>query len=214
MIVRLCTVPRGQLCSKTPMATARDSGARGAKGQPIGPELTAYRQKRDPERTPEPFGGRPPGEGRLFVVQEHWARNLHYDLRLEMDGVLKSWAVPKGPSTHAEEKRLAVHVEDHPLEYGDFEGVIPQGNYGAGSVIVWDKGWYRSFKPEDVRDQYERGKLELEMFGFKLRGKWTLVRTRSQKDWLLLKKKDGAVTEDELIERYPRSVVSGVTVEE
>ena len=94
---------------------------------------------------------------------------MHYDLRLELDGVLKSWAVPKGPSTRAEEKRLAVHVEDHPLEYGSFEGMIPAGNYGAGSVIVWDDGWYRSFKPEDLLEQYERGKMELEFFGFKMR---------------------------------------------
>jgi bifunctional non-homologous end joining protein LigD len=176
--------------------------------------LETYRQKRDPERTPEPFGGPTPTSGSRFVVHQHAARNLHFDLRLELDGVLKSWAVPRGPSTHAEEKRLAVHVEDHPLEYGDFEGVIPAGNYGAGSVIVWDKGWYRSFKPEDIHEQYDRGKMEIEFFGFKLRGKWTLVRTRSQKDWLLLKKKDGAATEDEMVDRYPRSVVSGVTVEE
>ncbi|MGH7315312.1 MAG: DNA polymerase ligase N-terminal domain-containing protein, partial [Candidatus Rokuibacteriota bacterium] len=140
------------------------------------PELTAYRQKRDPERTPEPFGGRPPAGGGLFVVQKHAARRLHYDLRLEMDGVLKSWAVPKGPSGHAEEKRLAVHVEDHPIEYGDFEGVIPPGNYGAGSVIVWDRGWFRSSKPEDPLEQLARGKLEVEIFGHKMRGRWTLAR--------------------------------------
>ena len=200
------------------MATARDSGARGDKGRRIGPELTTYRQKRDPERTPEPFGGRPPAGGRLFVVQKHAARRLHYDLRLEMDGVLKSWAVPKGPSAHAEEKRLAVHVEDHPIEYGDFEGVIPPGNYGAGSVIVWDRGWYRSAKPEDPLAQLARGKLEVEIFGHKMRGRWTLARMSGKdKEWLLLKKADGAaVPADaaELTERYPQSVLSGLTVEE
>jgi bifunctional non-homologous end joining protein LigD len=200
------------------MATARDSGARGAKGQRIGPELTAYRQKRDPERTPEPFGGRPPGGGRLFVVQKHAARRLHYDLRLEMDGVLKSWAVPKGPSAHAEERRLAVHVEDHPVEYGDFEGVIPPGNYGAGAVIVWDQGWYRSAKPEDLLAQLARGKLEVEIFGHKMRGRWTLARMSGKdKEWLLLKKADGAAVPPgaaELTERYPQSVLSGLTVEE
>ncbi len=200
------------------MATARDSGARGEKGRRIGPELTAYRQKRDPERTPEPFGGRPPEGGRLFVVQKHAARRLHYDLRLEMDGVLKSWAVPKGPSAHAEEKRLAVHVEDHPIEYGDFEGVIPPGNYGAGSVIVWDRGWYRSVKSEDPLAQLARGKLEVEIFGHKMRGRWTLARMSGKdKEWLLLKKADGAAVPPdaaELIERYPQSVLSGLTVEE
>ena len=140
---------------------------------------------------------------------------MHFDLRLELDGVLKSWAVPKGPSTRVEEKRLAVHVEDHPLEYGDFEGVIPTGNYGAGSVIVWDRGWFRSFKPEDPLEQYERGKLELELFGFKLRGRWTLVRMgKKEKEWLLLKKADAAATEEEAIERYPESVITGLTVEE
>ncbi|HKC09288.1 MAG TPA: DNA ligase D [Methylomirabilota bacterium] len=200
------------------MATARDGGARGGKGRRIGPELTTYRKKRDPERTPEPFGGRPPTGGRLFVVQKHAARRLHYDLRLEMDGVLKSWAVPKGPSAHAEEKRLAVHVEDHPIEYGDFEGVIPPGNYGAGSVIVWDHGWYRSAKPEDPLVQLARGKLEVEIFGHKMRGRWTLARMSGKdKDWLLLKKADGAALPadaTELTERYPQSVLSGLTVEE
>jgi bifunctional non-homologous end joining protein LigD len=190
------------------------------------PNLESYRKKRDPGRTPEPFGGEkarpaaPPVRAPLggpprFVVQKHWARNMHYDLRLELDGTLKSWAVPKGPSTRVEEKRLAVHVEDHPLEYGGFEGVIPAGNYGAGSVIVWDRGWFRSFKPEDPLEQYERGKMELELFGFKLRGKWTLVRMgKKEKEWLLLKKDDGAATIAEAIDRYPESVITGLTVEE
>ncbi len=182
------------------------------------PPLDAYRRKRDPDRTPEPFGGRPPTGGRLFVVQKHAARRLHYDLRLEMDGVLKSWAVPKGPSVHPEEKRLAVHVEDHPIEYGDFEGVIPAGNYGAGSVIVWDHGWYRSTKPQDPLEQLARGKLEVEIFGHKMRGRWTLARMSGKdREWLLLKKADGAAVAHEapeLTERYPQSVISGLTVEE
>ncbi|MGH7374293.1 MAG: DNA ligase D [Candidatus Rokuibacteriota bacterium] len=182
------------------------------------PPLDAYRKKRDPDRTPEPFGGRLPTGGRLFVVQKHAARRLHYDLRLEMDGVLKSWAVPKGPSVHPEEKRLAVHVEDHPIEYGDFEGVIPAGNYGAGSVIVWDHGWYRSTKPQDPLEQLARGKLEVEIFGHKMRGRWTLARMSGKdREWLLLKKADGAALSHEapeLTERYPQSVISGLTVEE
>ncbi len=115
----------------------------------------------------------------------------------------------------AEEKRLAVHVEDHPLEYANFEGVIPSGNYGAGSVIVWDRGPYRSFKPEGILEQYARGKLELELFGHKLGGRWTLVRmSKSEKDWLLLKKVDGAAADLEALERWPRSVISGLTVQE
>lgn len=177
--------------------------------------LETYRKKRDPERTPEPFGGRPSGGLSSFVVQQHAARRLHYDLRLEMDGVLKSWAVPKGPSVRAEEKRLAVHVEDHPLEYAEFEGVIPEGNYGAGSVIVWDRGTYRLVKDGDPLEQLARGKLELEFFGHKMRGRWTLVRmSKSEKDWLLLKKADGAAAQEELIDRYPQSVISGLTVTE
>jgi bifunctional non-homologous end joining protein LigD len=152
----------------------------------------------------------------MFAVQKHDARRLHYDLRLEMDGVLKSWAVPKGPSVHAEEKRLAVHVEDHPIEYAEFEGVIPPDNYGAGAVILWDRGHYATFKEgEDLLTQLSRGKLELELHGYKLRGRWTLVRmSKSEKDWLLLKKADGAVADEEATDRYPRSVKSGLTVDE
>ncbi|HEY7139817.1 MAG TPA: DNA ligase D [Methylomirabilota bacterium] len=179
------------------------------------PQLDAYRRKRDPDRTPEPFGGGRPGTGRLFVVQEHAARRLHYDLRLEMDGVLKSWAVPKGPSVRPEVKRLAVHVEDHPLEYADFEGVIPKDNYGAGAVIVWDHGRYRSVKPEDPRRQLERGLVEVELRGHKLRGRWTLARMGGKaKEWLLIRKAGQPAPAEEITERYPRSVRSGLTLEE
>jgi bifunctional non-homologous end joining protein LigD len=177
--------------------------------------LHEYRRKRDPERTPEPFGGRRAPSGRLFVIQKHAARRLHYDLRLEIDGTLKSWAVPKGPSLRAEEKRLAVHVEDHPLEYADFEGVIPPGNYGAGEVIVWDRGWYRPLKGEDLAGQVERGRLDVELFGVKLRGAWTLARmSGKERDWLLLKKADAFAGEEEPTERWPESILSGLTVEE
>ena len=178
-------------------------------------DLQEYRRKRDPAATPEPFGGAGQPGGSRFVVHKHSARRLHYDLRLEIDGVLKSWAVPKGPSVRSHEKRLAVHVEDHPIEYADFEGVIPEGNYGAGPSIVWDTGRFRLVKPEPVRDQLERGKLEFELFGFKLRGRWTLARMSGKdREWLLLKKADAYAGEAEPIERFPESVLSGLTVEE
>ena len=154
-------------------------------------DLQEYRRKRDPALTPEPFGGPGQAGGSRFVVHKHSARRLHYDLRLQIDGVLKSWAVPKGPSVRSHEKRLAVHVEDHPLEYADFEGVIPEGNYGAGPSIVWDTGRFQLVKPEPAREQLERGKLEFELFGFKLRGRWTLARmSGKEREWLLLKKAD------------------------
>jgi len=179
-------------------------------------DLQEYRRKRDPAATPEPFGGGPgPPGGSRFVVHKHSARRLHYDLRLEIDGVLKSWAVPKGPSTRSHEKRLAVHVEDHPVEYADFEGVIPEGSYGAGPSIVWDAGRFALLKPEPAREQIERGKLEFELFGFKLRGRWTLARMSGQdRDWLLLKKSDEYVSDTEPTERYPESVLSGLTIED
>jgi bifunctional non-homologous end joining protein LigD len=184
--------------------------------------LDAYRAKRDPARTPEPFSGRRAAGSRLFVVQKHAARRLHYDLRLEMDGVLKSWAVPKGPSMRHGEKRLAVHVEDHPVEYADFEGVIPRDNYGAGSVIVWDRGWYRLAKGDDPARELAQGKLEFELHGIKLRGRWTLARMGGRraegaapgKDWLLLKAPDAYADGEEPVERAPESIFSGLTVEE
>src|SRR5262245_1162043 len=178
-------------------------------------DLEEYRRKRDPAATPEPFGGPGPDGGSRFVVHKHSARRLHYDLRLEIDGVLKSWAVPKGPSMKSHEKRLAVHVEDHPLEYADFEGVIPEGSYGAGPSIVWDAGRFRLLKPEPAREQVARGKLEFELFGFKLKGRWTLARMSGKdRDWLLLKKSDEFAGGAEPTERYPESVLSGLTVED
>jgi bifunctional non-homologous end joining protein LigD len=181
--------------------------------------LDAYRAKRDPRRTPEPFGDRTapggrPSPNKLFVIQKHAARQLHYDFRLELGGTLKSWAVPRGPSVRHGERRLAVYVEDHPIEYADFEGVIPPGNYGAGEVIVWDRGWYRSAKPEPLEEQLTRGRLEIELFGVKLHGRWNLVRSAKARDWLLLKAADAHAGGDEPTERLPESILSGLTVEE
>src|SRR3954462_11169904 len=174
--------------------------------------LAAYRAKRSPDRPPEPFSGVSPTPGRSFVVHKHAARNMHFDLRLEWNGVLLSWAVPHGPSYDMADKRLAVHVEDHPLEYGDFEGIIPAGNYGAGGVIVWDHGEWIAL--EDFHEGLEKGKLLFELRGYKLHGKWTLVKIKkSEKDWLLIKERDGWVKSPG--DRFNEtSVLSGLTVEE
>lgn len=175
--------------------------------------LAEYREKRDPGSTPEPFGGEPLGGGVLrFVVQKHAARNLHYDLRLELDGVLKSWAVPKGPSYDQANKRGAFQTEDHPLAYADFEGVIPKGNYGAGEMIVWDRGVWVPI--EDPHEGFEKGKLLFELRGHKLLGRWTLVKTkRSEKDWLLIKERDALMRPD-AGDFDESSVLSGLTLEE
>src|SRR5437773_1274675 len=185
-----------------------------AKRKPGADPLSTYRAKRSLDRTPEP-GARPAtpasSAGGLFVVHMHAARRLHWDLRLEMDGVLSSWAVPKGPSPNRADKRLAVHVEDHPLEYGDFEGIIPEGNYGAGAVIVWDRG--RWVPLEDPVEGMRKGKLLFELQGYKLKGKWTLVKLKKgEKEWLLIKEKDAYVSADSALP--PESVLSGLTVEE
>jgi bifunctional non-homologous end joining protein LigD len=176
--------------------------------------LDSYRRKRDPGRTPEPFGHvRPDSSGaRLFVVQQHAARRLHWDFRLELHGTLRSWAVPKGPSADPGEKRMAIEVEDHPIEYADFEGSIPKGNYGAGSVIVWDRGWWRALEDPDAG--YEAGKLLFELGGYKLRGEWTLVRTRSAREWLLLKHRDRWADPGGLHPFPDVSILSGRLLEE
>lgn len=190
--------------------------------------LERYRSKRVPGRTPEPFGIAPAAAAKSsagsFVVQKHAARALHYDFRLEMEGVLRSWAIPKGPSVNPADKRLAVMVEDHPLEYGDFEGVIPESNYGAGAVIVWDRGAYRVIDPPgaDAAAAIANGKLDIDLEGFKLRGAYTLVRTRSgaaraaesKENWLLIKKRDAYANDRDVALEHPRSVLSGLTLEE
>jgi bifunctional non-homologous end joining protein LigD len=175
-------------------------------------KLETYRAKRRADRTPEPFA--PVGlAGQRFVVQQHAARRTHYDFRLEFDGVLKSWAVPKGPSPNPADKRLAVQTEDHPVDYVNFEGVIPPDNYGAGAVIVWDRGQWLALN--DIAAGFDKGKLLFELRGHKLRGKWTLVKTkRAKSEWLLIKERDAYVSEDGT-EGYPAdSVLSGRTVEQ
>jgi bifunctional non-homologous end joining protein LigD len=183
-----------------------------AKPDPLGP----YRAKRLLARTPEPAGSLSPATGAmaggLFVVHKHAARRLHYDLRLEMEGVLRSWAVPKGPSYNTSDKRLAVHVEDHPLEYGDFEGLISEGNYGAGAVIVWDRG--RWVPLEDPIEGLAKGKLLFDLHGLKLHGRWTLVKIKkATKEWLLIKERDGYASSDGSMPPE-ESVLSGLTVED
>jgi bifunctional non-homologous end joining protein LigD len=174
-------------------------------------KLATYREKRKADSTPEPFGGET-APGSRFVVQLHHARARHYDFRLEHEGVLVSWAVPKGPSPDPADKRLAVHVEDHPVDYIDFEGVIPEGNYGAGAVIVWDRGRWEAVK--DFNEGMEAGKLLFDLYGYKLRGRWTLVKTkRSPKDWLLIKERDSYVREGEAAVLPEDSVLSGRTVD-
>ncbi len=157
--------------------------------------LEEYRRKRVFSRTPEPPPELAKTPGKRFFIQRHSARRLHYDLRLEMDGVLKSWALPQGPTLDPEIKRLAVHVEDHPLDYGDFEGTIPSGNYGAGNVTLWDRGTYEWLGDRPPEAQWEKGDLKLLFHGHKLTGEFALVRTNRNKgkDWLLIKKKDFAV---------------------
>src|ERR1700737_4896973 len=181
------------------------------------PSLSEYRRKRRFEKTPEPAGKAEKESGHRFVVQKHAATRLHYDLRLEIDGVLKSWAVPKGPSLNPADKRLAVHVEDHPLAYQDFEGVIPEGQYGAGEVILWDRGTFEAEGNQTAREQLQRGELKFVLHGQKLRGSFVLVKLRrSQKgnEWLLIKHKDAAADPHWNIEEHPSSVATGRTLED
>lgn len=175
--------------------------------------LKSYQSKRDFAATREPRGKRRPAGHRshVFVVQKHRASHLHYDFRLEIDGVLKSWAIPKGPSLNPAERRLAVRVEDHPFEYRNFEGEIPPGQYGAGEVIVWDRGTYRLADgggEAALLGDLRKGVLSLVLRGRRLRGGFSLIRLKRPRQWLLIKKRDGfATTRD--ITRHDRSVKTG-----
>lgn len=185
--------------------------------------LGAYKKKRDFKASPEPVGdtiksktGKP-----IFVIQKHKATSLHYDLRLEIDGVLVSWAIPKGPSLNPEEKRLAIMTEDHPMDYATFEGVIPKGQYGAGPVMVWDKGTYKNIKEKDgtlvaMEQCLKNGQIEVFLDGTKIKGAYALVRTKlgnGDKQWLLIKMKDEfASKRKNPVNTKNKSVLSGRTM--
>ncbi|MCE7064855.1 DNA ligase D [Dyadobacter sp. CY326] len=184
--------------------------------------LVKYNEKRSFEKTPEPKGGKADSEELIFVIQKHHASRLHYDFRLEMDGVLKSWAVPKGPSTDPATKRLAMMVEDHPYDYKDFEGIIPEGNYGAGTVMVWDEGTYEPLeeaktkkdKEKIMLKELESGSVKIRMKGKKLKGEFALVKTKgmSENSWLLIKHKDKFASDADITEK-DKSVISNKTLD-
>lgn len=183
-------------------------------------KLSKYKEKRDFKKTPEPFTSQSSSAKPRFVVQKHNASRLHYDLRLEVDGVLKSWAVPKGPSIDYTQRRLAIPTEDHPLDYIDFEGTIPPGNYGAGTVIVWDTGTYRNLKEEEgqkftMEQAIEDGHVEFYLEGEKLKGAYALIHTgqKGRKFWLFFKMKDLHHETSDILKERPESVLTGRLIE-
>jgi len=184
--------------------------------KPKAAPLKEYREKRNFDVTAEPKGARAGTKSAselLYVIQKHRASQLHYDFRLEWRGVLLSWAVPKGPSLDPSVKRLATHVEDHPVEYGGFEGVIPEGEYGGGTVLLWDRGTWTP-EVEDVDAALEKGDLKFTLDGKKLRGSWVLVRTKlgyggsAKPQWLLIKHRDRYASTDDILIEKPRSVLT------
>src|SRR5688572_22606044 len=189
--------------------------------------IKRYNEKRNFKATPEPAGKteKSAAKALLFVIQKHEASHLHYDFRLELDGVMKSWAVPKGPSLNPDEKRLAMHVEDHPMSYRTFEGIIPPGNYGAGTVMVWDEGTYYADPKLDKKanekllvEGYRKGKLSFYMKGKKLRGEFSLVKMRGRgtndNAWLLLKTDDADADREKPVSDEDRSAVTGRSMTE
>jgi bifunctional non-homologous end joining protein LigD len=183
--------------------------------------LKKYRSKRDFSVTEEPEGSeRSNGSAKklLYVIQKHHASQLHYDFRLEWRGVLLSWAVPKGPSLDPAVKRLAARVEDHPVEYGGFEGTIPKGEYGGGTVMLWDRGTWMPESP-DVDEALRKGELKFTLNGKKLKGSWVLVRTKGyggskKESWLLIKHRDRYASSENVLEKKPRSVLSNRLLDE
>lgn len=182
--------------------------------------LKEYKGKRKFNKTPEPEGVIKDTGKNIFVVQKHQASSLHYDFRIEMNGVLKSWAVPKGPSTNPSQRRLAVETEDHPIDYVDFEGIIPEGEYGAGVVIVWDFGTYdnktrKEGKEISIKDAHENGHITLVLNGKRLKGEYALIKTKRDNQWLLIKKNDSeANRERDITEKYKISVLSNKTLDQ
>ena len=185
--------------------------------------LREYQRKRDFKKTPEPAGRVPEApreKERSYLIQKHAASRLHYDFRLELEGVLKSWAVPKGPSLDPADKRLAMHVEDHPLEYGEFEGVIPKGQYGGGTVMLWDRGTWDPIG--DPHKSYRAGSLKFTLKGEKLHGGWALVKIGGRRkdgddrSWLLIKERDREARPktESIVASKPNSVATGRTIDE
>lgn len=211
--------------SRKKRSTAARSGKPTTAARPPEPELAEYRRKRDFSQTAEPEGGGTRSGHKLqFVIQKHAASHLHYDLRLEHDGVMKSWAVPKGPSLDPSVKRLAMQVEDHPIEYNEFEGTIARGEYGGGTVMLWDRGSYSyggsNPDPEEgLRRGYEKGDFKFVLNGKRLKGSWALVRMRNGRpgkpQWLLIKHKDEyAAPGSDVAAEHQTSVATGRTMEE
>lgn len=180
--------------------------------------LDKYNEKRDFEKTTEPKGKRKGSNEKLrFVVQHHRATRDHYDFRLEWKGTLLSWAVPKGPSFNTKDKRLAVRVEDHPFDYRNFEGTIPKGQYGGGTVMIWDEGFWEPLV--DVEEGLDQGQLKFTLKGHRLKGNWALIKWKSKSDdkksnWLLIKEKDEYARDNDGISEFDTSIRSGLTMEE
>ncbi|TXT65458.1 MAG: DNA ligase D, 3'-phosphoesterase domain protein [Promethearchaeota archaeon] len=182
--------------------------------------LEEYKKKRKFNKTPEPKGEIKKKKKNLFVVQKHNASNLHYDFRIELNGVLKSWAVPKGPSLNPSQRRLAVETEDHPIDYAEFEGVIPEDEYGGGYVIVWDLGTFKNITKKDDKEislnqAYDDGHITILLNGTRLKGEFALIKTKREDQWLLIKKGDSEANRDiNIIEEYQDSVLSNKTIDD